>query len=376
MHIAFAIVSLFPDGGLQRNCLAIARILGARGHKPTIFAARTSGPLPDDATIELLPNNARTNHGRNLRFASDLAAATTGRFWPVIGFNKLPGLDLLYCAELCAAARGGWRRLTPRHRALRALEGACFAPGSNTQIVALSEPQIAGYRLAWKTEPHRITALPPNLERQRRQPQRRSDGTRERRRAALSLRDNDWCWLAIGRQARTKGLDRTIAALAAFPDAHLVVIGLNALDSKAAPVLKLARRLGVDRRLSLLGLVSDDDVPALMAAADLLVHPARIDTTGTVILEAIINGLPVVTTAVCGYASHVHKADAGLVVAEPFTQDGLVRALTAAGERRGSPDWSVNGMRYGERNDLYSGLEVAADIILRLAAVTSAEAVA
>ncbi|HXN44129.1 MAG TPA: glycosyltransferase, partial [Xanthobacteraceae bacterium] len=109
----------------------------------------------------------------------------------------------------------------------------------------------------------------------------------------------------------------------------------------------------------------DEEIPALMAAADLLIHPARNETTGTVILEAIVNGLPVVTTAVCGYAAHVRDANAGVVVPEPFAQASLLAALGEARDHRRASEWSANGMRYGERPELYSGLETAADIILR-----------
>src|SRR5437763_5336355 len=202
LRIAFGIVSLFSGGGLQRNCLAIARILRRRGHAVVIFASRIAGPLPSEVPIELLPNRAWTNHGRNLRFAADLAKATANRFDLVVGFDKLSGLDLVYCADASIAARSGWRRLTPRYRALRSLEAACFAEGSSTRIIALSPFQIEGYRRAWRTEPHRVALLPPNLERERRHPERRRDGSRERRRTMLGLRDEDWCWLAIGRQAR------------------------------------------------------------------------------------------------------------------------------------------------------------------------------
>jgi UDP-glucose:(heptosyl)LPS alpha-1,3-glucosyltransferase len=39
-----------------------------------------------------------------------------------------------------------------------------------------------------------------------------------------------------------------------------------------------------------------------------------------VLLEALVAGLPVLTTAVCGYAHYMVEADAGLVVPEPFEQ--------------------------------------------------------
>jgi UDP-glucose:(heptosyl)LPS alpha-1,3-glucosyltransferase len=365
LRIAFGIVSLFPGGGLQRNCLAIARILHRRGHEVVIFASRTAGPPPSDVAIEVLENRAWTNHGRNRRFAADLAkAATRNRFDLVVGFDKLSGLDVLYCADASIAAQPGWRRLTPRYRALRALEAACFAAGADTRVIALSPSQIEGYRRAWGTEPQRVLLLPPNIERERRHPQRRLDGTRERRRAALGLKQEDWCWLAIGRQPRTKGFDRAIAALPAFPTARLFVVGLAHSEPAAGPVFKLARSLQVDDRVKFLGF-ADEEIPALMAAADLLIHPARNETTGTVILEAVVNGLPVVTTAVCGYAAHVRDADAGVVVPEPFAQARLLAALGEARDHGRASAWSTNGMRYGERPELYSGLETAADIILR-----------
>ena len=363
LRIAFAIVSLFPGGGLQRNCLAIARILRRRGHDVVIFTSRATGPLAEDVRVEVLPNRAWTNHGRNRRFSKDLAKATARNFDLVVGFDKLPGLDLVYCADPATAARRGWRRLTPRYRALRALEAACFGTGKNTRIIALSPAQIEGYRRAWHTEPHRVALLPPNIEPERRHPERRRDGTRENRRAALALDTQDWCWLAIGRQAKHKGFDRAVAALPEFPHARLFIAGLAESDPAARKLLALARKLAVADRLVLMGFVPDAEFSDLMAAADLLVHPARADTTGTVILEALVNGLPVVTTAVCGYAGHVREADAGAVVPEPFAQEALVAALREAGGERAAR-WSANAARYGERPELYSGLEVAADIIL------------
>ena len=78
MRIAFAIVSLFPGGGLQRDCMALARAAQRRGHQVTIFASRVVGELPGDIIVEPLPNTALTNHGRNRRFAADLAVAVRG----------------------------------------------------------------------------------------------------------------------------------------------------------------------------------------------------------------------------------------------------------------------------------------------------------
>jgi UDP-glucose:(heptosyl)LPS alpha-1,3-glucosyltransferase len=73
-----------------------------------------------------------------------------------------------------------------------------------------------------------------------------------------------------------------------------------------------------------------DDIPQLMQACDWLVHPARRELAGHVLLEAMACGLPVITTEVCGYAPHIAKADAGIVLASPFDQGALNQALATA----------------------------------------------
>jgi len=371
MNIAFAIVSLFAGGGLQRDCLAIASRLAKRGHQVTIFAENRRGELPATVAIELLPNRAWTNHGRDARFADDVLRRCAGRFDRLVGFGKLKGLDFLYCADPCIAARApaALARLTGRRRAMVELEGASFAPGAGTRCLLLSDRQLHDFRAAWSTEPERLILLPPTIDRGRRHPELRSDGTRDSMRARLGLRPTDRAWLAIATQPRVKGLDRAIEALRDFSDARLLVAGIAAESRQGRSLRRWARHVGAADRFSLLGL--RQDIPQLMAAADLLVHPARYDTTGTVILEALVNGLPVVTSGICGYATHVTTADAGIVIPEPFRQSALIAALTEAHPPERRAVWSSNGAAYGERSDLYFGLDRAAELIAaETAAVT------
>ena len=71
------------------------------------------------------------------------------------------------------------------------------------------------------------------------------------------------------------------------------------------------------------------EIPDFLAAGDLLLHPAYRENTGTILLEAITAGVPVLTTNVCGYAHHVQQAGAGTVLSSPFNQDQLNRELAA-----------------------------------------------
>lgn len=362
MNFAFAIVTLFPGGGLQRDCMALARRLIAQGHEVTIFAARRRGELPPELSIELLPNRALSNQRRDWLFAQAVAQRCRGRFDRLVGFGKLIGLDALYCADGCIAARPTrwFARFSLRRRAQMALEAASFAPGQSTLCLLLSENQAADFQRAWSTEPDRLVVLPPTIERGRRHPDFRRDGTRERVRHGLGLGEDAAAWLAVAAQPNTKGIDRAVAALAAFPAARLLIAGVAEGSKQARQVRRWAGAAGVDGRVGLLGL--RNDIPELMAAADLLIHPARVDTTGTVILEAVVNGLPVITTPQCGYAVHVTAADAGRVLADTFAILDLIEAVRSAAPAARAK-WSGNGAAYGASQRLYDGLDRAAELI-------------
>jgi len=191
------------------------------------------------------------------------------------------------------------------------------------------------------------------------------NGVRQAVRSQLGLANDDLVWVSICVQPQIKGIDRVIQALAKFPDAKLLIAGLNETNRHSAKLARQARDFGVASRVKWLG--HRDDIPQLMAAADLLVHPARYDTTGTVILEAIVNGLPVITTAACGYARHVESANAGIVLREPFEFRLFLAALEEAHEATTRQTWSTAGNEYGGNPALYEGRLRAAETIINAA---------
>jgi UDP-glucose:(heptosyl)LPS alpha-1,3-glucosyltransferase len=372
MRIAFAIMKLFPGGGLQRDCVEIARYCRQRGHDVVIFTSfKDASDFADDLAVVILPIRQNTNHRMLEDFAVSLRWVTSLQgFDLLVGFDKFTYLDVLYCADPSIYGRmkkERFRFLIPRYRRYLALERATFGPGCKTRVLMLSRRQLNAYRDVWCTAPERLSLLPPTISIDRRHPEYRVGGVRAAVRAKLGLAPRDWVWIAIGVQPHTKGLDRTIRALHEFPNARLVVVGLTEASTRTARVMAArARRLEVADRISFLG--HREDIPELMAAADLLVHPARYDTTGTVILEAVVNGLPVVTTSICGYAPHVEAAEAGVVVMEPFAYKAFVAALSSAEDAKRRSRWSASAEHYGTQPFLYDGLTRAAEIILATAA--------
>jgi UDP-glucose:(heptosyl)LPS alpha-1,3-glucosyltransferase len=372
MRIAFAIMKLFPGGGLQRDCVEIARYCRQHGHEVVIFTSyKDTSDFADDLAVAVLPVKQHTNHRMQEEFAATSRwAASLQSFDLLVGFDKLTHLDVLYCADPSIYFRmkkERFRFFIPRYRTYLALERATFGSAAKTKVLMLSHRQLNEYWNVWHTAPERLTLLPPTISPARRHPEYRVNGVRDTMRRAFGFAPQDWVWIAVGVQARTKGLDRIIQIMREFPTARLLVVGLAETSTRAAKAIAArAKRLGLLDRISFVG--HREDIPELMAAGDLLVHPARHDTTGTVILEAIINGLPVITTSICGYAQHVDAAEAGIVINEPFGYNAFVAALSAAEDigRRGR--WSASAEQYGAQSFLYDGRSRAAEMILAAAA--------
>ena len=163
--------------------------------------------------------------------------------------------------------------------------------------------------------------------------------------------------LWIGAQPHTKGLDRVLRAIAGVPQWSLLVAGP---DATAVQTLLARAAPSAAARVRALGFC--EDVPVLMAAVDVLVHPARLDTTGQVILEALANGLPVIASAACGFAEHV-ATGGGVVLAEPFAEADLQAAMTDALDQGHREGWSRAALAHVARLDIVNGLDRAADAI-------------
>jgi len=364
MKIALGIFRLQPAGGLERNALKLAELLAERGHRVVLHTTVTAQLRPPGVEIVTVKRTGVTNHAAMKSFSARFAAATRD-FDLVVGFQRFEGLDVLYCADWCFVdrPRPSWQRMLPRYRTMAALERACFARESATRIIALAAPQLTAYVRAYGTPPARLAILPPTIEASWRPSLPPSADRRASLRARHGLAERETIWLWVGLQPQVKGLDRVMAALARRPEARLMICGVDRTHRQVIELMAPARRVGLAERIKLFGLISDHgELRELFETADLLIHPARLDVTGTVILEAIVSGLPVIATANCGYSPHVSKAGAGIVLPDPFEAAALDQALVEADAARRSI-WSTNAQAYGRRPDLYLGLTRATDLI-------------
>jgi glycosyltransferase involved in cell wall biosynthesis len=131
--------------------------------------------------------------------------------------------------------------------------------------------------------------------------------------------------LAVGRLTRQKGFDVAIRAFASvtteISTARLEIAGEG---EERAFLSRLIAELGLARSVTLLG--ERDDILELMQQADALVHPARWEGFGLVLLEAMSAGLPIVASRVGAIPEVVDDEITGVLV-PPDDPSALAAAL-------------------------------------------------
>jgi glycosyltransferase involved in cell wall biosynthesis len=88
-----------------------------------------------------------------------------------------------------------------------------------------------------------------------------------------------------------------------------------------------AKRLGIDHVVTFAGSVSQDDMPAFFARADIFCQPSFAEGIPVVLMEAMAVELPVVSSAVAGIPELVAEGRSGLLV-PPGRPDLLAHALS------------------------------------------------
>jgi teichuronic acid biosynthesis glycosyltransferase TuaC len=117
--------------------------------------------------------------------------------------------------------------------------------------------------------------------------------------------------LSVGALIPRKGQDLLIAALAALPQATLMLAGHGESEGDYRA---LSERLGVSDRVRFMGSVPHDDLPALFAAADVMALVSASEGLANAWVEALACGTPVVASDVGGIRELLKTPDAGRIV--------------------------------------------------------------
>ncbi|KPL24121.1 MAG: glycosyl transferase family 1 [Anaerolineae bacterium SM23_84] len=161
--------------------------------------------------------------------------------------------------------------------------------------------------------------------------------------------------LFVGRLRYYKGLEYLLAAMSEIP-CKLLIVGSGPMEDEWR---QLAESLRLSDKVVFLGQVTDDDLPPYYHASDIFVLPAseRSEAFGTVQVEAMASGLPVVCTELGTGTSFVNvHGQTGLVVppADPpalaaailklLASEDLRRTMGRRGRERASREFSAQTM--------------------------------
>ena len=370
MKFAFCIFKYFPFGGQQKNFLQIAKACMSRGHEVDIFTTSWHGETPDGFRVSFISIKGFTHHRQRESLAQKLNEITSANNYDtVVGFNKLPGLDVYYAADTCFAVKAHKRsflyRLTERCRSYLRLEKAVFDKLSKTHILLLSEREKSFFIDYYGTPEQRFHLLPPGISKDRLAPPNAMEIRNELRRE-LNIDSDKYVALIVGSGFKTKGVDRSIRAVFALPSrirdkTVLLVVG----KGNTKPYRLLSWLLGVSAQVRFIG--GREDIHRFFTTSDLLIHPARLENTGTVLIESMAAGLPVLATDVCGFRFHIERAGSGEIIPSPFKQETFNRLFASMLTSNKKHEWQRNGKEYVAKVDVFSRAEKAVDIIEQVA---------
>lgn len=157
---------------------------------------------------------------------------------------------------------------------------------------------------------------------------------RTRIRSPLGTADERVVVLIVSRLVQPKGYPELIEAMRALPEAELWVVGERLPSDRGADLAPLFAASGLGPRLKLLGY--REDIPAILAAADIFALPSHFEGLPMVLIEAMFAGLPVVASDIPGPREQVLQGVTGLLVPRADSQALAAALATLAGspERR------------------------------------------
>ena len=326
MKIAMLTKHFTLRNGSSRAIHEAASRLSARGHDIQIFCNRN--PIRYDAgpALRHVPMLPLGSWGRVLSFDWGCRRRMAAeRFDIVHGHGNTADQDVVtvhICRKANRLARGLPLRLRDPHLFI---ERRQFENRRLRRIIVFSERLKRDLYHLYGIPPERVAVIPNGVDADRFHPRLRPlHRNRIRREIGLSDRDLAVLFVASG-NFENRGLPNLLSAVARRTNdrVKLIVAG----GDRAGPHRAQSRRLGIEDRVIFLPFA--ERIEELHAGADALIFPSYYDTFGSVALEAMASGLPVVVTASCGVSELITDGHNGLVLKHSEDLDGTAAALAA-----------------------------------------------
>lgn len=144
----------------------------------------------------------------------------------------------------------------------------------------------------------------------------------------FNIPDNTIKLLFVGRLFPEKSIDTLIKAvpkiIKEYNNTHVIIVGSGHLRVKLE---KLVNNLGVNKQVTFLGLVSEEDKILAFNASDIFILPSLAELEGMVVLEAMACGKPIIVADAVMSASRYFVNGNGFLFKEKDSEDLARQAL-------------------------------------------------
>ena len=224
----------------------------------------------------------------------------------------------------------GWLKLNPFHANSLAAERRMFASARLKKVICISDMVRQDVRRFYDVPDEKLVTIYNGIDLDAFCVQ--DTEIRCQIRQKLQIPVKALTYVFVGSGFKRKGLETAIGAL---PDhAHLIVVGK---DKETARFQQIAAQTGAnsDQSVRVHFVGPQKDVRPYYAAADAFVFPTIYEPFGSVVLEALACGLPVITTDRCGAGEILTQGLQGFVLPA-----GNTEAFAACMRQNTGLDWA------------------------------------
>jgi UDP-glucose:(heptosyl)LPS alpha-1,3-glucosyltransferase len=337
MKVALVIFNFVnAKGGVERYCVRFARMLKRDNHEVHVFSAHREDFPQDGFAFHDVPVRKGWSPLTIKSFADNSARMLSGE-----KFDIIHGFSRTYCQDIYRIGGGShrtylaqarpwtktalgrlWLNLNPRHRMIFKLEELRYRRENYRRLVAISRVARDEVVRDFGVPPEDIVVVHNAVDADRFSEEKLSP-LRESARREAGVGSDEILFLFLGTGWQRKGLDRLLQAFALMKEraaAKLLVAGEGPVNRYAA----LCERYGIAERVVFSGPGKPEK---FFAAADAFIFPSLHDAFGTVALEAMAAGLPVMCSAMAGASEVIEDDKDGVVVSNPTETDELIAAL-------------------------------------------------
>jgi len=346
MHLALNFQRVDPArGGAETYVADLCRYLVQAGHRVDLYAESwADGCLPPQANLVKVAAPGKNKLERIMSFARKSATALREAHHDCsVGFVNTWAHDVIipqggvHRGSLTANAQRfstPLRQLyllaktaNPKHWIYQSIERRQYDTERRARVVAVSN-MVKRHVEEFHHVPRQQIRVVPNAIDPRRLMVSQPGAVRCAFRNRLGLEPGDLVGLFAGHNFALKGLEPLLAALGArrrrrngSRPIHLLVCG----SGEPAAYRRLASRLGLEDTVHFLGF--HPEVEACYWSSDFFVQPTYYDPCSLVVMEALVCGLPVITTAQNGASELMTDGREGYILTTPSARGELIAAL-------------------------------------------------